>query len=516
MKRARLINNRPTCFVALFIIVGLIVAESLYGVNQYYYLIPAVLSALVAIGLFSFRKTRKFCYMAIAFLVGFLALTGANDIYDARVVQIDDYAVVECKVDSEIVVGERTEFYVKDLWINGTAVDGRAKVFLSGTDTPDYGAGDIIIFTAKVVSNDHERFDTSHSAAYSSEYYYRAFSNTSAVTKLASGKPGFPRSLQLNIKRMFYENLDSKTSAICQALVLGDKFGMDDDLMEDVQVSGLAHVLAVSGLHITTLASALYFLLKKLKVKPKTSLIVVTILTFLYSMLCSFTPSSLRAFVMTFVLNYASANGLKQDNLSSLALATSILLIVNPTNILSVGFLLSVSSVLGIFIAYRPLNNLGMRAVEKISPKRNIGKRLVESCSLSFSANLISMPFAANFFGTVPLLFIASNLVILPYLMFIYLILLFITLFAQITTLWGVTFVMQPLLFPFIKWVEFVGNIEWAQLNIEIAVVFMVFWIIGCLACSDFVFLTKRTKKIIALVLTTCFLVVQVLSFAIA
>lgn len=512
MKRARLINNRPICFVALFLIVGILLAEAFYGVNKLYYLIPTVLFALLAIGLFSFRKTRKFCYMAVALLVGFLAMSGANDIYDAKVLKTDAYVEVQGEVDSEIVVDERTEFYLKNLFIDNKAVDGRAKVFISSESAPDYGVGDVVVISGYVSNIDHERFDTAYATAVQSEYYYRVFGYT--VERVADGSPSFPRNLQISIKKMFYENLDDDTASICQALVLGDKFSMDDELKENVQTSGLAHVLAVSGLHVTTLATALYFVLKKLKVKPKVSLVVVTILTFLYSMLCSFTASSLRACIMTFVLNFASAYGYKQDNLSSLSLAAVILLVVNPTNILNVGFLLSFTSVLGIFVAYKPFSEFGMKAIEKVSPKHNVGKRVSESLSVSLSANIISLPIATYFFGTIPVLFLVSNLVILPYLMFIYLILLFITVFAQITTLHGLTFIMQPLLFPFEKWVEFCGSISWAQINADLTVILIVFYVIGCLACSRYVFLKRRVKITVALILATVFVTLQTISLA--
>ncbi len=510
MKRARLINNRPTCFVALFLVVGILVAEAMYGVGKLYYLIPTVLFALVAVGLFSFKKTRKFCYMAVALLVGFLAMTGANDVYDSKLTSVDDYFVVQGKIDSEIAVDDRTEFFIKDIYLGETEVEGRAKVFISSTSAPDYGVGDTIVLIGHVSSLDHERFDTLYATSFSNEYYYRIYGGE--ISKVADGSPSFPRNIQISIKQTFHENLDYNTASICQALVLGDKFGMDEDLQESVQVSGLAHVLAVSGLHVTTLATALYMVLKKLKVKPKVSLVVVTILTLLYSMLCSFTPSSLRACIMTFVLNFASAYGYKQDNLSSLSLAAIILLLINPTNILNVGFLLSFTSVLGIFLAYRPLSNLGRKAVEKLSPKHGFGNRLSETLSVSLSANLVSLPFAAYFFGTIPVLFLVSNLVILPYLMFIYLILLLITVFVQVTTLSGLVFVMQPLLFPFVKWVEFVGSISWAQLDASLSVVLIVFYIVGCLCCSRYVFLKKSTKVTIAVLLTASFLTVQTLS----
>lgn len=162
--------------------------------------------------------------------------------------------------------------------------------------------------------------------------------SVSSIKKLSDGKLKFPDNLQVKIKRILYENTDDYTASVSQALVLGDKFGIDDDLYDNIKASGLAHVLAVSGLHVSTLAAALYFVLKKLKVNPKIGFVVVLVLTFLYSMLCSFTASSLRAVVMSGVSMFASSFGRKRDDLSSLSLAAILILIFRPCAIADIGF----------------------------------------------------------------------------------------------------------------------------------------------------------------------------------
>ena len=116
----------------------------MYPFDKLFRLIPAVLSLVAVIGLFSFSKTRKFGYIAVAFLIGFLALCGAIDIYDSR--KIPDLTTeIQATVDSEIVIdGNKTVFYVKDIVIDGQDLDGRAYVSVYGDDAPSYRAGDIV------------------------------------------------------------------------------------------------------------------------------------------------------------------------------------------------------------------------------------------------------------------------------------------------------------------------------------------------------------------------------------
>lgn len=509
MKTKRLFNYRPLCFVTLFLVAGILTAECLYPVNKLYVLIPAVLSLAVGIGLFLFSKTRRFTYMAVFFLIGLIAMFSASSVYDSRYVE-DGYTAIQGKVDSEIVIEDgKTIFYVKDIVLDGEELSGRAYVRLESDDRPDFRAGDIVVIYGNFGFNEHKWFDTFYPVNVNKQTYYNMWGIS--VTRVADGKPSFPLNLQLNIKQMFYDYLDEDTAMICQALVLGDKFGIEDNLYEGIKASGLAHVLAVSGLHVTALASALMYLLKKTKLKPWLSFIIVAVITFFYVMLCGFTASSIRAFIMTAVLNFGVMMGFKYDKMSSLSLAGAILLITRPQSIMDAGFLLSMFSVLGIFTYYKTFKN----TVEKVRLKLGFGNKKIEDgkgiflldrgftkcynkvgdvVSVSLSANLMTTPLIAYFFKSVPVLFILSNIIILPYLMFIYLILLIITLFCQLTTLWGGVTIMQILLKPFVAWTDFIGTLDWSTIDFSATVFLVIAWIVSAILSSRYIFVNKRFK----------------------
>ena len=509
MKKTRIFNNRPLCFVALFLAMGLLIGEVLYPCDKLFRLIPAVLSLAVAIGLFSFAKTRRFGYMAVCFLLGLVMICGANDVYDSR--RIPDMTTeIQATVDSEIVVADgKTAFYVKDIVIEGYTLDGRAYVNVGGDDAPTYRAGDVVKIYGDVSFNEHTAFDTYYAVSVNKSSYYKVWADY--VYKVADGNPSFPLNLQLNIKAMFYENMDGESAMICQALILGDKFGIDDNLYDGIKASGLAHVLAVSGLHVTALASVLLALLKKTKLKPIISLSIVAVLTFFYVMLCGFTASSIRAFIMTIVLNYGIMMGYKYDKLNSFSLASIVMMLIRPQSILDVGFLLSVFSVMGIFTYYRTFKDLGDMAMDKIGlgkRRKDNGKFLyfldrgatkcfrgiTESASVSISANLFTFPLIGYTFGELPVLFILSNIIILPYVMFIFIFLLVITLFGQITTLWSCAGIMQFLLLPLRSWTSFIGSISWANIDIALSAFFIVVWLVSAVLSSKYVFLNRKAK----------------------
>ena len=524
--KKRIFNNRPICFVALFLAMGLLIGEVLYPFNKLFRLIPAVLSLIAVIGLFSFPKTRKFGYMAVSFLVGLVAICGANDVYDSR--QIPDMTTtIQATVDSEIVVeGGKTAFYVKDIVVEGYALDGRAYVSVYGDDAPTYRAGDIVKIYGDITFNDHQWFDTYYAVAVNKSSYYNIWADS--VYQVADGKPSFPLNLQLNIKSMFYENMDGDSAMICQALVLGDKFGIDDSLYDGIKASGLAHVLAVSGLHVTALASAILALLKKTKLKPIISLSIVGVLTFFYVLMCGFTASSLRAFIMTIVLNFGGIMGYKYDKLNSLSIASILILLIRPQSIMDVGFLLSVFSVFGIFTYYNTFKQWGVLAVEKVG----LGKRakedgkflycldkgatkcvtgIFESASVSISATLMTLPLIGYFFGEIPVLFVLSNIIILPYMMFIFIILFIITLFCQITTLWGGVTIMQFLLLPLRSWAGFVGSLSWANIDIAVGVFFIIGWLVSAVLSSKYIFMNRKGKIATTVLWLALFITIVVL-----
>ena len=474
-----------------------------------YRLIPAVLSLIAVIGLFSFAKTRRFGYIAVSFLVGLVAMCGANDVYDSRSI-VDQTAIVQGTVDSEIVVEDgKTYFYVKDLVLDGYDLDGRAYVRVYTDDAPDYRPGDIVNIYGKITFNEHNWFDSYYAVSINKSSYYAIWADY--AYKVADGKPSFPLNIQLSIKQMFYENMDEDSAMICQALILGDKFGIDDDLYNGIKSSGLAHVLAVSGLHVTALASALLALLKKTKLKSIISLSIAGVLTFVYVMLCGFTASSIRAFVMTMVLNFGSIMGYKYDKLNSLSIASIVILLLRPQSVMDVGFLLSVFSVLGIFTHYNTFSEWGNKLIERVG----LGKSnkhdnkavafldksatkairgITESASVSMSATLFTFPFIGHFFKSVPILFMVSNIIMLPYVMFIFIFLIIITLFCQITTFWGGVQIMQYLLLPLLKWTEFVGSLPWSNLMVSLSPFFIVAWVIGAVLSSKYIFTGRKAK----------------------
>ncbi len=490
IKGKRIFNYRPLVFFAVALIFGILVAEALYSQSVWWYLALLIVIIGANITVVAVKKSRKFCYISIAVLVGFISMTATNLQYNS--VNIKTYSgTFTAQVSSEILYQNgKVTFYIDNVTTDSGEIKYTAYASC-GMDAEDidFSPGDFVTMTGTIRYREHERFDTFYSSYVSSGVRYNA--SVYSISKLSDGKLKFPDNLQVRIKRILYENTDDYTASISQALVLGDKFGIDGDLYDNIKASGLAHVLAVSGLHMSTLAAALYFVLKKLKVNPKISFVVVLVLTFLYSMLCSFTASSLRAVVMSGVSMFASLFGRKKDDLSSLSLAAILILIFRPCAIADIGFLLSFASVAGIFMFARPFERTGNKIVEKISPKRHIGKKFASVCAISFATNLASYPFVAYFFGEVPVLFLLSNFLILPYIMAVYVAMLVLTTLSVITGWGGFVWILKYLLLPFRLYVGAIGSLRFATVHTVMGLVGLITSVIMLIIASRYVFLTK-------------------------
>lgn len=139
-------------------------------------------------------------------------------------------------------------------------------------------------------------------------------------------------------------------SALFKALLIGERSQLEDDTTQAFRDAGIAHVLAVSGLHVGILVGMLLTLLKWLRVRSWTRMIVIAIFLLLYARLLDFAAPVLRAAILSMVIMTGQMLHKRSDPLTNLALAFMIILSFRPLDIFQAGFQLSFLAVLGIFV----------------------------------------------------------------------------------------------------------------------------------------------------------------------
>jgi len=197
--------------------------------------------------------------------------------------------------------------------------------------------------------------------------------------------------------------LSDKESGALIAMLLGEKYLLDEEIKQLYQENGISHILAISGLHISLIGLFVFKLFKKLKVPliPATFLSILFIYS--YGILTNSSVSTNRSVVMMVILLLSAIFGKTYDMLSATALSAFLILLKNPMQLFSAGFLLSFGAVLGIAVL--------IPCLQTLFPSKN---PLLSSLYLSVSAQAITMPMVLYFFYQIPTYSVIINLLVLP------------------------------------------------------------------------------------------------------
>lgn len=214
--------------------------------------------------------------------------------------------------------------------------------------------------------------------------------------------------------RQFLEGIRSSLSAILessagtdapvfQAMLLGDKTNLDQEVKTLYQIAGIVHILAISGMHISILGMGFYKLLLKVGFRLKTAAIASLGVMLLYGMMIGGSVSTMRSLSMFFLLMAGKISGRTYDMLTGLSLSAILLLLESPAYLYDSGFLLSFGTVIGIgVIKPEILKNLHIQ-----------GK--IKTLLLSSAAvQMTTLPLVLYAYGEVSLAGIFLNLLVLP------------------------------------------------------------------------------------------------------
>ena len=237
--------------------------------------------------------------------------------------------------------------------------------------------------------------------------YYRTISVHGSMYgtsfRVIGGEPKpFARGLQelrLRMGDILDQLLPPQDAGIYRALLTGDKSAMDEDIRSLYQENGIAHILAVSGLHLSILGLGVYELLRHFGRSKAASGSVAALLIISYGILTGSSGSALRAVLMLLLRFLAAAVGRSYDMLTAMAAAALFLLWKEPFMLFSAGFQLSFLAILAIGLCH-----------VLPAPKHP----LLEGLWLSFYLQLLTLPVILFHYFRFPLYGIFLNLIVLP------------------------------------------------------------------------------------------------------
>ncbi len=402
----RIVNIRfpvlTACFLALGVWVGYLFS---YHQADFIWLI-AVLPVSAILFIVSFICKKKLFAVFSVLLALFFAIGAINSFYrlenfKAREISDNEIYNVTGTVE-EKGLNTRGEYIVlKNTKANGHKLNGKIKVFLPEIYGDFCDEGYTVSFTGKLNFNDafaygelnyyaeqNIKYTTSPNGLISSVYHYSLFG-----------------SIRTEIKNALYGNLSYDTAAICYGMLLGDTQHVDDEALANFRYGGIAHIFAVSGLHIGIIYSLLTFILKKAKCNKYLSAGLRISAIIFYSGICGFTLSSIRAVIMCAISMLTGLFHVKNDRLNNLSFAVILILLISPLSLFSVGFLLSVCAVGGIILL--------SKSTVRFAKKLKIPEIVSSPIGATFGAQAGTLPIMMAKFGYISGAGLIINLLIM-------------------------------------------------------------------------------------------------------
>lgn len=274
---------------------------------------------------------------------------------------------------------------------------------LSLSHTPFYcETGEIIKAQVKL-----ERVSDSYRVSEFSDGIYlsgkiEAFSRTEHKDEVLGAVEG----LRSYIRKWLFSNMSYESAATVSALVFGDKSYFSDEFNENVRASGVAHVMVVSGMHLSVIVTMILNITERFVYNSKLKAAIMLLTVLVLSAICGFTKSILRAGFTYVVMALGILLKRSYTSENALGTAVSIILISSPFVIFNVSFQLSVLSTFGILAVALPINRYFKGRI------KGVLKRTMDTAVLSLSAMLMTLPVAIYVFGEVSVVGVITNLLI--------------------------------------------------------------------------------------------------------
>ncbi|MGN0250480.1 MAG: DNA internalization-related competence protein ComEC/Rec2 [Oliverpabstia sp.] len=195
-------------------------------------------------------------------------------------------------------------------------------------------------------------------------------------------------------------------AGVLEAMLLGEKKLLEDEVQSGFQAAGISHVIAISGLHISMLGAALWSAMQWAGFPMILNAAVSCIVLLGYGVLINNPATAVRAVLMFLVMLGARLFGRAYDLLSALSLAAILLLVDNPDLLFSGSFQLSFAAVaaMGTYVAQKG------DLLRMIFP----GKRWIEAAGTGLALWISMLPVSLSVFSQVSMIGILCNLVVLP------------------------------------------------------------------------------------------------------
>ena len=419
------IATYPFVLLFLFMCLGIFFIEFL-NPPSVFIRVGFILSLLLSIVLFLKNKGK---FISSLFLIFFLGAMSVN--YQKK----DSFVLKTCEDSSQSFRGiikkpiERSYKYHNNRLFRKTLLhiisercgntwqtrDIKARISLWGK--PSLARGDLIELKLKfrTLKDSYNPFNISQkklAERQGFDLYAQSLSPYSVVKYNAGLIPDIERFRDKVINRIEHSFKNKTISSLVKALGTGDRGSIDSDVKKRWSNTGIAHLLAISGLHIGTITLLIYSMIQlmvfflpgageRYSIRKITSLLTIPFIIIFYFWSGS-SISCERATIMVVMFLLARIFSHTQFALNTLGIAGFLILLIDPLSIYDIGFILSMTAVFSLML------------MPQIFKKSWISSLIFTPMWVSFIISILVSPILAYYFGRISLIAPLTNLFSVP------------------------------------------------------------------------------------------------------
>lgn len=413
-KKGVTVIKRPVFWILLAFVLGEVIA--VFDLNI---AVPCIVPAIIVIGkivIKAYEDMGAFVVIFFTLIMGFMLIsneiTTRNYIYDLK----ENTVIVQGKIYKIENTAFGTNIYLKGVEVeNGEKSVSVKRIFVNTEKIPNVKIGNIIKVRGKL----RQFEEAANKGNFDSRKYYLSLG---FYGKIEAGTIEIINSDYSGIRQGLYElrmeiierleklcsdnngifSIINNKNGIIGAIILGDKTDIDSDIKELYSVSGIAHILAISGLHISFIGMAIYRLLRRrFRFLFSAAVSIPVVLSF--GIMSGFGISTIRAIIMFILKIIGEVLGRKYDAITAISLAGLVLLVQNPFVVCNSGFQMSFGAIIAIVLI--------LPIVEEIL---NTDNKIIKVISANFTISLVMNPILAWNYYELPTFSFLLNIVVVP------------------------------------------------------------------------------------------------------
>ena len=388
----RRLRSVPMLLVLIPFVVGIILADS--------FTLPlAVVVGALIIAVITAWRTVPHRVSAVAVALALVLLGWIVSMLGANTSAVPYNRSVEMQVEVVSPIAQRDGYGVADgrivVWYQGDErcdVNERVRLWIEKEDV-EYG--DVVELCGVL------RPRISRYSDYDELLYRRGYAGGVAVAEYntLSVSHHAPRGLQsYAIEKLSRYAIDTATHSTVEAMVAGSRYGMPRELSDAYSRTGLAHLMAVSGLHLGIVLLVINMLLLPLRLihaGHRIANVIAIVALWLFVGVCGASASVVRAALMLSVLQLSLATSSRYNSLNALAASLFMMLLYRTDYLYDISFQLSALAVVGIIVWAVPLL--------RITTRGGLYAKLLVTLVMGVAATLWTMPLVSHTFGHIAL-----------------------------------------------------------------------------------------------------------------